>query len=600
MRRINTLFIIFFLFFNGLSAQNDRNAINSALKSYGKGDYAEAASILDGLYSENAPEEDPFGSTELFLLTRIDYETGRDEKVLRRSVTFMDYFEFSRYTEHILYLKANSLLRLFDYEAALVACIQALDHSTSDLENNIKALARDISRYYLDENDIIAAASFHTRREYLVFSEMLLAENMIKKAQRREAGKKLQQIRKLVRKRYDSIYYNELVKEYRAMKKEKPALNIGVVLPLSGDNAEAGNAILQGLKFAVEYYKEFSTMHVDLVVRDNRGELIESVNAARYLAEMPDIAAVIGPLSSRNAVAMAGTCEMYGLPLLNPTATISDLQELGRTVFQFNTNHRDRAKAFAEFAIDSLGLRTFATISPSDDYGINSAEGFIEAVENKGGEVVYMGWYSGDPNDLKIQYADMRRIAFDILESDTLDTTNVLLDSTLVLKTAGDSLKIKLSTIDGLYLPIYQEHIKFVLPQFAWWNFDLQILGDGGFYDFETLENYRSYVNGAVFTNNYYINEDDEEFLELSAVYRQKSGGNDLEMLNIYGFEMISFLLNALRSGSYDRETLLDKLNEVQAYRGLIRNFHFDARDSRANQGIRIISYRDRKLHVMN
>ena len=250
-------------------------------------------------------------------------------------------------------------------------------------------------------------------------------------------------------------------------------------------------------------------------------------------------------------------------------------------------------------AMDSLNLKTFATLSPADENGIVSTEGFIKTIENKGGEVVYMGWYSGNPDDLKIQYKEMRDIAFSILESDTLDTNNVLLDSTLVLKTNGDSLKIKLSTIDALYMPIYQNHIKFALPQLAWWNFDLQILGDGSFYNLELMNMDRSYANGAIFSNNYFIDEEDSEYMELLGEFRRLTG-EDFSMLNVYGYEMIAYLLNVAGDQSFTRENISDKLQDVQAYRGLIRNMYFDSRDVRSNKGIRIISFKNRQFHKLN
>ncbi|MCK5521358.1 MAG: penicillin-binding protein activator [Candidatus Marinimicrobia bacterium] len=599
MKKLFLSILIIILISHPLSAQNEKSSLNSAIKNYKKGKFSVAEKQILKLFENQAIELNRYASIELYLLARIAYDTNRDLELLKRSVTFMDYFEFSRYTEHILYLKANSFLRLQNYQAALITAVEALNYATADLEDTIKKLARDIAIDFMAIEDIYASTSFCVKEEKYIFSQLVAAEKILQNSEKKEAEKILQDIRLKVRSRYDSEYFNELVKQFRDVEDKEKSISIGVVLPLSGDLAESGYSLLQGLKFAVEVHKEHSDLEINLYVRDNRGELIESVKAAEYLADISNVAAIIGPLTSKNAVAMAGVCETNKIPLLTPTATIANLNELGNTVFQFNTNQEDRSAALAEFAIDSLGLKTFATLAPSDDYGSAATRGFIREVEEKGGEVVYMGWYSGEPKDLAIQYKEMRDIAFNILENDTLDTNNVLLDSTLVLKTASDTLKIRLSTIDALYLPVYNEHIKFVVPQMVWWNFDLQLLGDGSFYDLDLMNNYRTYVNESIFSNNYYIDEEDEEYLMLAELFFEKTG-NDFNMLNIYGYEMISFLLNSSDQKVFNRANLMQTLSKVQAYRGLVRNIDFDLRNSRTNKGIRIISYKNKQFNKLN
>jgi len=578
--------------------QSARDDLNSALQLYERKRYSEAAELALKGYRAVEEEVNPYASSQLFLLIRSYYHLGRYRDGLELAVHFMDSFEFSRYTDQVLYFRALMLIELGSYTEAHISALEALDFSDSAMEMTIKDLALNLSRYYLSDNQVIAASGFHRKEEFTVFSRLMLADRQLKRGEAGPAEQILRSQRTAIKRRYDILLYNELVKELRSISRRQ-SITLGVVLPLSGEQAGSGTAILQGLKFAVEHYKRILNYNIHLLVFDNRGELIQSVHAARKLADMPDVAAIIGPLNSRNAVAMASVCELHNIPLLAPTATIQELSQLGRNVFQFNTNQEERSSALAEFAMDSLGLKTFATLAPSDDYGIVSTEGFIETVESKGGEVIYMGWYSGSPEDLNLQFGEMRDIAFNILESDTMDTNNVLLDSTLVLKTASDSMKIRLRTVDGIYLPSYREHIEFVTSHLAWWNFDLQILGDGSFYDLELLEKLNRYVNGVIFSNNYYIDDRDPEYVALANRFRQMSG-EEMGMLHIYGFEMISFLVNAGQNRAFSRNDLVRRLERVVAYRGLVRNFQFDPGRSRANHGIRIIQYKSGNLKVLN
>ncbi len=598
MKRIVYVFLLLAVSVSVLMAQSARENLSSALKTYNKRHYQEAAEMFGKLYREMPPEVNPYASVELFMLIKSTVRLNKDQECLEYCVEFMDRFEFSRYTEHVLFIRANILIEENDFPAAMAALLESLDYSSSDMDGRIRDLAREVSRYFLTREQLSGCLAFQKKSENVVFYKLLLADRLLRDGERGLAEQALRSIRSTVKKHYDSLMFNELVKTYQSETQQKE-IDLGVVLPLSGESAENGQAILQGLKFAVEQYKNHSDLRFNLLIRDNRGELLESVRAARYLAKIPSVAAIIGPLNSKNAVAMTSVCDLYHLPLLAPTASIRELTELGNTVYQFNTNQYERAKTLAEFAMDSLGLKTFATLAPSDDYGRASTEGFISTVEAKGGEVVYMGWYSGTPLDLKIQYHEMRDIAFNILESDTLDTNNVLLDSTLVLKTSNDSLRIKLSTIDGLYLPIYQDDIKYVTSGIAYWNFDLQLLGDGAFYSQDVLDKYRRYDDGVIFSTNYYINESSPEYQDLSRKFTDMTGDN-INMLNIYGYEMIAFLLNASRNKAFTRADLMSRLQDVQAYRGLIRNIQFNPGEEHTNSGVRIIRYKSGQMTELN
>ena len=88
------------------------------------------------------------------------------------------------------------------------------------------------------------------------------------------------------------------------------AYKIGVILPLSGQYYEFGEAVLEGVKLAVaEYNKNTSGMKVELDVRDDAGEPVRAASLGRALAS--DLhCGRIGrqPRQRSHSVAGAGFC----------------------------------------------------------------------------------------------------------------------------------------------------------------------------------------------------------------------------------------------------------------------------------------------------
>jgi branched-chain amino acid transport system substrate-binding protein len=102
------------------------------------------------------------------------------------------------------------------------------------------------------------------------------------------------------------------------------AVKIGVSLPLSGNLAPFGKPAVAGIRLRVDEINAAGGVkgaRLELVIEDNKGDATETVNVFNKLAGTDGVAAVIGPLTSTNALAMRRAAKELKVPALSPTAT---------------------------------------------------------------------------------------------------------------------------------------------------------------------------------------------------------------------------------------------------------------------------------------
>ena len=153
---------------------------------------------------------------------------------------------------------------------------------------------------------------------------------------------------------------------------------IAALLPLSGPFATYGQRSLNGIKLAL------GAQASALLVRDSKGEPQVARALLDELIADPNVIAVIGPLRSKTAEAIAPRAERGGLPMV-----VLSQQEgvTGRWVIQPAMTSERQASELADYAI-AQGLRRIGILYPNDPYGIALSSAFRQQIEQRGGQVV--------------------------------------------------------------------------------------------------------------------------------------------------------------------------------------------------------------------
>lgn len=392
------------------------------------------------------------------------------------------------------------------------------------------------------------------------------------------------------------------------------SLNVGVVLPFSGYFADEGRDLLYGMQFALKKFEAIAPIKIKIVPRDSEGRTLNAVKAAQGLIDLENLITLVGELESNNTIGITAVTESGDVPLLIPTVTENGITQLGNQTFQLNNDLRTRGSKLAQYAIERLGLKSFATLAPADDYGKGLTDAFVETVDKMGGQVVAEMWYyEGTENIVRqlqsIREAGLRYEARDKLESLGIRITRARIDSTLNSMRAEYHLtfrrqneterttllsdtEVPIRSIDGIFMPIYREDIPFVVPQFLQQNIRAQMLGgDYWFEDLELLRQMRVQVNNIIFVSGRFWQDYDPEIRNFTNEFR-KMFGISPGIFAFYGYDTMQLIIQAIENGVRTREAFVKYLETLDDFEGLRGMVSFAGSD-RVNSRVHILQFKD-------
>lgn len=387
-------------------------------------------------------------------------------------------------------------------------------------------------------------------------------------------------------------------------------IRIGVVLPVTGLFSAEATDLLRGLIFSLKDRKS-SSPQIQLFLKDTRGSTAETVKSTLNLLDQ-DINLLIGELESSNSATIAGLVSTYNIPLLIPVATENGLSTINSMVFQMNNDLETRGIKLAEYAYNNLGLKTFATLAPADEYGHALTDAFLNQVDKLGGSVLSEQWYYPGTPDLKRQFDAIRESGIRFALRDTIINNNLpvtpqRLDSLFrsidryVKRNSEDytgvveTYDIPISTIDGVFMPTYKEDIEIVAPQFVVANLDAKSLGGDYWNDGDVLRKQRNYLNGTVFIAGNYISETDIEYRDFVNRFRLLTSSSP-SIMALYGYNIMNLLIDAIDQGKSTTEEFVAFLENQKQYQGLGGKFSF-SKDNHSNQSVNILQFQDGNIY---
>jgi len=176
---------------------------------------------------------------------------------------------------------------------------------------------------------------------------------------------------------------------------------VGVLVPLTGRYAVLGNAFYEAAQLATTAANlEFGT-EFGLQLEDTGADPVVAALAARKLCTDDGSIAVLGGLLSGPTAATAVVCDMYGVPLVSPTATNDNIWELGPAVFQTNVTGLYEVRLLAQLATSILLKHRFAILHPDTPEGRRHALVFTTEIESRGGEIVASASFPPQGTDFK-------------------------------------------------------------------------------------------------------------------------------------------------------------------------------------------------------
>jgi branched-chain amino acid transport system substrate-binding protein len=330
---------------------------------------------------------------------------------------------------------------------------------------------------------------------------------------------------------------------------------LGVVLPLSGELAGAGQEALDGILLASGVLAPAAAVAGDaapppgagarglrLRVRDSGGVPERAAAALRELGADPALLAVVGPLTAEEALASAADSDALGLPLV--TLTRHEEVAVGHpNVFRIGLTPGAEAERLAEYAAGSLAAKRIGILYPTDPYGEGMRELFSRAVVVRGVEVAASAGYDVDATDFSAAIRSLIRSA----GGTPVDPA---------APPAGGEAPAVPGGFDAIFVPDAHRAVGLIAPALAFAGIrGVRLLGTSAWNDPSLVVVGREHVEGAVFTGAV-VRESTSPMLEEFALRFRSGFGRAPDSLSALGFDATLLVLRGLVAGNRSRADL--------------------------------------------
>ena len=289
-------------------------------------------------------------------------------------------------------------------------------------------------------------------------------------------------------------------------------IKIGVIAPLTGNYAQYGVAVKEGVELKVDAINNAGGINgkkIELVTADSKGDVQEAVNAFKKMVSQDKVNVVIGEVVSATSQAISGLAQQAKVPLISATATSLDVTKGKDFVFRTTFTDPYQGTATAKYA-KSKGVKSIAILTnSSNDYSIGIANAF-KAQAAKDGITITEEKYTNDDKDFKA-----------ILT------------------------KVKGQNPQAIFIPDYYNTIGLIISQAKDLGINAQYFGGDGWDGIQT--NFGKVANGAIFASQFAPDDPDQHVQKFIAEYKKEYKADPI-IFAALGYDTGTILETALKN----------------------------------------------------
>lgn len=166
-------------------------------------------------------------------------------------------------------------------------------------------------------------------------------------------------------------------------------VRFGAVLPLTGEAAVYGEPVRKGVELAVEQLEVSGQFpyQLELVVVDSESD---PEKAKQLLAELydQDALAVIGGVTTAEALAMVAIADENDQVLMSPSASTPELTGISKNFYRVFPSDAREGATMGNFATQKLNAERVVIVAKESAYAKGIQEVFQKEFERQGGEVL--------------------------------------------------------------------------------------------------------------------------------------------------------------------------------------------------------------------
>ena len=374
-------------------------------------------------------------------------------------------------------------------------------------------------------------------------------------------------------------------------------LAVGVVLPLSGDNADMGARALKGIQLAISMKSSFvEREHLKLIIKDAGGNPQAAAAAVRELGADNAVAGMVGlfpPTTLEAALAESSRLALPALSAANGEAAGLP-PEQQRFFYQTGSTPRAQARFIADYAAGTLNLKKFCIIHPAGKEGEAMAEAFSDAVEENGGTVLESRPYEHGQTDFRAQVmgigglddSAMRKVIFNYLQEYPDKSVDSLNDGLRILYKNALSypqiIKVKNPPItrtnfsftlkmayEAVFIAGDYEQVGLILPALSFYNItQVRVLGTDSYLHPDFIAIAGKYAEDAVFPGEFAPSIKRPEVKNFVDTYESALGGMP-DTVTAYYYDAMLLLLSLIENGNDSRGKVTAALDALPYYGGV-------------------------------
>lgn len=352
---------------------------------------------------------------------------------------------------------------------------------------------------------------------------------------------------------------------------------LGCLLPLSGPFSIYGEEVLKGIELGLGMrWDQTAQTRLELLIRDTKGEPEEALAALENLVIDEKIMAIIGPVSSKTAMAVAKKAQEMGVPIIALTQREGIVEE-GEMIFRNFLTPSQEVEGLLDVAMGQMGLKRFGILYPDNAYGRYCMNLFWDRLDDLGGTVTAVESYGVDDTDFADQIKKMVGLYYPRPAS--------LLQKLDDMKTPEDEEELiypeepqPIINFDAIFIPDSFQRVAMIAPQLAFHDvLGVQLLGTSAWQSPKLVEMAKDYIQGALFCSGF-VGDSEEPGVRVFVEEYRENFDADPSILAANGYDTIRLLKKVLSEEEIrTRKDLVKALLASQGFRGVSGIITFDA-----------------------
>lgn len=392
---------------------------------------------------------------------------------------------------------------------------------------------------------------------------------------------------------------------------------IGCLLPLSGRFAIYGQEALNGIQLGMGIFSHAAEeRQIELIIKDTEGDPEKAVSGVEELVNEERVIAIIGPLTSKAAIAAARKAQELGVPIITLTQREGITNE-GEMVFRNFLTPSKAIESLLSKAIGEIELRRFAIFYPDSPYGRFFMNLFWDRVDEMGGEIRAVESYKPDETDFAVEIKKMVGLHYprpesvkQMLREQKLAEAKENPEASAVQgeeQGEGEEAEEKdeeeepepIVDFEAVFIPDNYQQVALIAPQFPFYGiFNVHFLGTDLWESPELINMAGEYVQRAIFPSGFFKMSESATVTEFVEAY-QENFDSEPGILAANGYDTICFLKNLVAKGTIrTRKDFREEIFQYDDFFGVTGAIAFDYQGEVEKDPV-LLTITGKNLHIL-